>query len=69
MKYLLTSCYCSLFKPQQAFDEVQVCRSDFALLGHYAFALLGFLCKDVTFEGFLEGDLTRAGYFKTLLGT
>ncbi len=67
MKYLPESC--SLFKPQQTFDEVQVCRSDLTLLGHYTLAFLGFLCKNVTFEGFLKGDLTRAGYFKTLLGT
>ena len=43
--------------------------ADLALFGHDAFALLGFFSKNVTFEGFLEGDLPGAGHFKPLFGT
>jgi hypothetical protein len=43
--------------------------SNFSLFAEIAFALLRFLSKNVTFEGFLVGDLPRARYFKPLLGT
>ena len=58
-----------LFKPQQAFDKIQVGLRNFALLGHDALTLLRFLSKNVTFERFLEGDFARAGNFEPLFGT
>jgi hypothetical protein len=42
---------------------------DLSLFAEIAFAFLGFLGKNVTFEGFLVGDLPGAGYFEPLLGT
>ena len=40
----------------------------YSVLAHITFALGGFFCEDVTFESFLEGDLTRTGDLKALLG-
>ena len=58
-----------LFQPQQPLYKIRVRMADNTLLGHIALAFLGFLCKDVTFEGLLVSDLAGAGYFEALLGT
>src|ERR1700748_3776011 len=58
-----------LFQPQEPFYEVQVSLADFAFFGHHALAFLAFLGEDMTFERFLEGNLTRAGNLKPLFGT
>ena len=58
-----------LFQPQQPLYEIRVRMADNTLLGHIALAFLGFLCKDVTFEGLLVSDLACAGNLKPFLGT
>ena len=58
-----------LFQPQQPLYKIRMGVADNTLLGHITLALLGFLCKDVTFEGLLVSDLACAGDLKPLLGT
>ena len=58
----------ALFEPQQPFDKIHVRSSDLAFHAQIAFAFLGFLSKNVTFEGLLVGDLPAAGYLEPLLG-
>lgn len=59
----------ALFESEQPFDKIHVRSSDLSFHAEIAFAFLGFLSKNVTFEGFLMGDLPRAGYLEPLLGT
>jgi len=58
-----------LFESKQTFNKIHMRSSDFPFLAEIAFAFLGFLSKNVTFEGFLVGDLPGAGYLEPLLGT
>ena len=58
-----------LFESEQPFNKIHMGSSDFSLLAEIAFAFLGFLSKNVTFEGFLVGDLPRSGYLEPFLGT
>ena len=47
---------------------MQVGIADHPILAHGTLALGGFFGEDVTFESFLESDLTGTGNFKALLG-
>jgi hypothetical protein len=58
-----------LFETEKSLYKIQIGLADFAFFGHDTLALFGFLGKNVAFERFLEGDLTRAGYFKPLFCT
>lgn len=58
-----------LFKTQEAFYEVAVGGTHFTLLSHQPFALFGFLGEDVSFESFLESDLSGAGNLEPFFGT
>ena len=59
----------SLLETEKPLYKIQIGLAHFALFGHDTLAFFGFLGKNVAFERFLEGDLTRAGHFKPLFCT
>ena len=57
-----------LFHTQEALHKMKVCIADHTVEAHVTLTLGGFFGEDVSFESFLESDLTATGDLEALLG-